>query len=113
MKGKIDSCVPPKPQKRETVRVIDRGNISYPTLFPLIQVAIRPRQQLRYKKDPNRKIANRRYYLHKQLKGKYEIDGVNRTIDVPHKRFKDIPVPDRYYIGQLIKMGYNAQFKIL
>ena len=84
-----------------------------PTLFPIDQVRQVVRPHFRYKKDPNKKINNRRYYLHKKLKGKYEIDGVLRTIDVPYKRFKDIPKPDRFYVGQLLKLGYNMQFKIL
>jgi len=85
------------------------------TLFPLDQVAIviPPKQHLKYKKEPNKTVANRRYYLHKVLKDKYELDGVLRTIKVPYKEFKLIPTPDRWYIGQLIGMGYNVQLEIL
>lgn len=85
--------------------------MSQVTLFPL-PLAKRP-AQLRYKKDPNKKVNNLRYYYHRRLKGKYEIDGVLRTIKVSFSCFQEIPTPDRYYIGQLISMGYNMQFNLL
>ena len=55
---------------------------------------------------------NRRYYLHQQLKGKYQVDGRHRTIHLPYARFSDIPIPDRYYVGQLIRLGYNIQLNL-
>lgn len=59
-----------------------------------------------------KKVAARRYYLHKVLKKKYNLDGDNRTIEVPHSSFVEIPIGDRYYIGQLIELGYNVQLKL-
>lgn len=83
------------------------------TLLPLeTNKPAPPVQHLRYKKDPNKKVNNRRYYYHRLLKDKYEINGVLRTIKVPYKEFKAIPVPDRYYVGQLIQMGYNMQLEL-
>ncbi|MGB4775716.1 MAG: hypothetical protein WBP45_11115 [Daejeonella sp.] len=58
------------------------------------------------------KVQDRRYYLHRKLKGKYTIDADKRTISVPQQSFEAIPVGDRYYVGQLIQMGYNMQFQL-
>lgn len=66
-------------------------------------------------KTPNpqkRKAAHKRYYYHRRLKDKYAIDGAKRLIDLPFEKFEDIPIGDRYYIGQLISLGYNIQLKL-
>lgn len=62
---------------------------------------------------PQKKIvADKRYYYHRRLKH-YSIDAAKRLIDLPYERFEDIPVGDRYYIGQLISLGYNIQLKLI
>lgn len=61
----------------------------------------------------NHELAKKRYYYHRRLKYFCTIDGANRTIDVPHKCFEDIPQGPRFYVGQLIGMGYNVQYKLL
>ncbi|SDM39835.1 hypothetical protein [Pedobacter antarcticus] len=58
------------------------------------------------------KVAAYRYYLHKRLKGKYKINSEQRAIDLPYAKFNEVPTGDRYYIGQLIKLGYNVQLKL-
>jgi hypothetical protein len=62
----------------------------------------------------NKDVAKRRYYLHKQLDKKmFKIDGAKRHIDTDYTSFENIPVGDRYYIGQLIELRYSVQYKIL
>lgn len=58
--------------------------------------------------------TQRRYRWHKQLKARgIMVDGSARTIDVSqYNSFQDIPVPARWYVGQLIRRGYNAEFKL-
>ncbi|WP_042479280.1 hypothetical protein [Solitalea canadensis] len=60
----------------------------------------------------NKDVSNKRYYFNRRLKEKYEINGAKRTIELPFTAFEQIPQPDRYYVGQLIKQGYNVQFKL-
>jgi hypothetical protein len=62
--------------------------------------------------DKKKKMQDRRYYLHRKLKGKYHINADKRTISCPHRTFTDIPRGDRYYVGQLIKLGYNLQLEL-
>jgi hypothetical protein len=65
------------------------------------------------KRTIDRKIATRRYYFQKALKGKYRpIEGNKRSLDVPFKSFTDIPVGERYYVGKLIELGFNVQLKL-
>ncbi len=59
-----------------------------------------------------KKVADKRYYFHRRLKGKYQIDGAKRTIALPYKAFEEVPIGDRYYIGQLISLGYNIQLNL-
>lgn len=58
-------------------------------------------------------VANRRYYMNRKLK-EYGIDFNIKTgeIKVPYKRFMDIPVGLRFYIGECIKHQYNVQYEI-
>jgi hypothetical protein len=61
----------------------------------------------------NHELAKKRYYLHRRLKGIFPIDGTKREIDVKHYRsLKEIPVGPRWYVKQLIKLGYNVQLTI-
>lgn len=62
----------------------------------------------------NRQIAKRRYYLHKQLDRElFTLDKVTREIQAPgFRHFTDIPVGQRYYIGQLLELGYKIQYEI-
>lgn len=58
-------------------------------------------------------IANRRYYMNRVLK-QHGIDFNIKTgeIKLPYKRFTDIPVGLRFYIGQCINLQYNVQYEI-
>jgi len=62
----------------------------------------------------NRKVARRRYYLHKQLKefDEFTLFAAERRIKCQYQSFMDIPVGPRWYVSQLIKMGYEIQFKL-
>jgi hypothetical protein len=60
-----------------------------------------------------RKKQSHRYYCQNALKGKYPVDGRKKTIKLPYNRFDEIPKPDRWYVGELIKYGYLVQFELL
>lgn len=94
------------------------------SLFP--EATIRPRPAVRpesghFRLDGRVKSMEsirrnqRRYYYHSALKRLgIEVEGATRTIELAlYDSFQDIPVPTRWYVNQLLKMGYNAQFKIL
>lgn len=62
----------------------------------------------------NHTLAKKRYYLHKRLVKAVTIDGAKRTIEAPYKSFEEIPRGNtKYYIGQLLKLGYTIQYKLL
>ena len=62
----------------------------------------------------NKTVAKKRYYLHRRLDATmFKIDGAARHIDSDYTSFEAVPVGQRYYIGQLIALGYNVQYKIL
>jgi len=71
------------------------------------------------RKDPafnkievNHEVAKSRYYYHRRLdKNLFRIDGALRSIDCDFKSFEDIPVGPRFYVGRLIGLGYNVQYK--
>lgn len=66
-------------------------------------------------KQPDRlkSVAQRRYYMNRILKEEQvDIDTKTRTITLPYKCFKDIPVGLRFYIGQCIILRYNVQYEI-
>lgn len=62
-----------------------------------------------------RKYHQRRYRLHRMAR-RYgiKVDAEKRQLDIePYKTFLDFPVPGRYYLNQLLKLGYNIQLKLL
>ena len=72
------------------------------------------------KKDPdlkinriNREVAKDRYWYHKNLpKDKFSIQGSKRIIKTIYKSFMEIPVGERYWVNQLIKLNYNVQYEL-
>lgn len=53
------------------------------------------------------------YWIRKLRKVGFEIDFTNREIDpYPYSEFKNVPIGARYYMGLLIKQGFNVQHKI-
>lgn len=53
------------------------------------------------------------YWIRRARKSGFHVDTALREIDpYPYKSFQDIPVGVRYYIGLLIKQGFNVQYKI-
>jgi len=65
------------------------------------------------KEEKKLAIAKRRYYIHRQLKNKYPIDPDKMSVDIPYATFEEIPDGDRYWINQLLKIGYNVQIVLL
>lgn len=66
------------------------------------------------RKQRRSSYRNRRYYLHQVIKKSFPVNAISREIDIsPFRSFNEIPVPERYYVGQLIKLGYNVQLKLL
>ncbi|MHB8209117.1 hypothetical protein [Mucilaginibacter sp.] len=60
----------------------------------------------------NRELAKRRYYLHKQLTEEFELNAAKRIIKAPYQSFEEIPIGQRYYIGQLLALDYKIQYEI-
>lgn len=60
----------------------------------------------------NRKTQAHRYYLQNCIEPPLSVDGTTRIIEGPYTDFKSIPKGQRYYVGQLIKMGYNYQLAL-
>lgn len=58
------------------------------------------------------KLQNRRYYLRERLKGRFAINTADRSIKIPFASVDAIPIGDRYYVRQLLKMGYNCQLEL-
>ncbi len=46
------------------------------------------------------------------IKHRYRIDGKALTIELPYTKLSEVPVPDRYYVRQLIKLGYQVQLSL-
>lgn len=56
------------------------------------------------------RINNRRYYLHRRLKGDFVVVSRDREVRVPHTMADTLPDHRCYkYIRQLIELGYNVQ----
>ena len=53
-------------------------------------------------------------YLYRKVRDAgFILDPGLREIDVfPYLKFDDIPIGPRYYVGQLMKAGFNVQLKI-
>jgi hypothetical protein len=60
----------------------------------------------------NPKTQARRYYLQNCLVEPLSVNGTTHIITGPYVDFKSIPVGQRYYVGQLIEMGYNYQLDL-
>jgi len=79
------------------------------TLIESFKIGLRVTDQDEKKLERDKK----RYYFHRQLKGKYPIDPDKMTIGIPYDKFSEIPKGDRYYINQLFKLGYNVQIELV
>lgn len=65
------------------------------------------------KKKTTTQYHTRRYYIHRVLKNHFRIDSEQREVDIyPYTSAADIPIPWRWYVGQLVKLGYNIQLKL-
>jgi len=54
-----------------------------------------------------------KYWIRRVRSAGLKVDIANREIDpYPYASFNEIPIGPRYYVGQLIKQGFNAQLKI-
>lgn len=59
-----------------------------------------------------KKLCNRRSHCRRMIKDRYPIDGKALTIELPYSKLSEVPVPDRYYVRQLIKLGYQVQLSL-
>lgn len=57
-------------------------------------------------------LSNRRYYYRKKVESQFHVDVNARTIELPTKSIEDISPPHRYYVRQLLKMGYQCQLSL-
>lgn len=58
------------------------------------------------------RLRNRRSYCRRRIKDRYPVDGRSLTIKLPYTKLSEVPVPDRYYVRQLIKLGYQVQLSL-
>tara|TARA_R110002074_G_scaffold8606_1_gene35168 strand:- start:30 stop:371 length:342 start_codon:yes stop_codon:yes gene_type:complete len=63
-------------------------------------------------RERKRKTYKKRYYLATRLRGKYKVDLASLTIYTPYHSVNDIPEPDRYYVRQAIKSGFQHQLSL-
>ncbi|MBD3630490.1 hypothetical protein [Cyclobacterium sp.] len=57
-----------------------------------------------------RKIQQRRYYFIRKLREMgYQIETERRSIQTPYTTVNEIPLPDRYYVRQLLKLGFQQE----
>jgi len=65
--------------------------------------------------DPE--VAKQRYYFSKQLRklnSVYEMDSQKLAMKVPYNRFEAIPRgKERYYVSNLIRLGFQVQFDLV
>lgn len=63
--------------------------------------------------DKKRKLRNRRYYLIGRLRRSgYRIYTERRTIVTNFHNLNEIPTPDRFYIRQLLKLGFQQEYSL-
>ena len=63
--------------------------------------------------DKKRKLRNRRYYLIGRLRRSgYQIYTERLTIMTGFHDLNDIPTPDRYYVRQLLKLGFQQEYSL-
>ncbi|WP_162343196.1 hypothetical protein [Cyclobacterium salsum] len=56
------------------------------------------------------KIRQRRYYFIRKLREiGYQIHTEKRSIQTPYTSVNDIPPPERYYVRQLLKLGFQQE----
>ncbi len=72
----------------------------------------------------NHELAKERYYYHRRLDPKlFKLDGAKRIIECGFSCLEDIPEGDRpygrhkagqrHYVEQLVRLGYNVQYKLI
>lgn len=59
-----------------------------------------------------RRMQQRRHYLVKRLRHKFKINSNTRTIELQVVSVEDIEPPERYYVRQLLKTGYQSQLTL-
>lgn len=53
------------------------------------------------------------YYIARILKKQgYEVDVKNRSFKIPFRSIAEVPVGPRYYVRQLIRLGFNHQLNL-
>ena len=68
-------------------------------------------EQARSLKKSERK--NKIYRLARVLKKQgYEVSVLDRAIDLPYSTIEEVPKGPRYYVRQLIRLGFNHQLKL-
>ncbi|WP_375584248.1 hypothetical protein [Cyclobacterium xiamenense] len=59
------------------------------------------------------RMYQRRYYLIRRLRGMgYRIETERRCIHTPYSSVNEIPPPDRYYVRQLLKLGFQQELTL-
>lgn len=60
-----------------------------------------------------KKIHQKRYWA-KTLRNKYDfiVDVRHREIRTEHENFEEVPIGARWYLGQLLKVGFTVQYNL-
>ncbi|MFC0656966.1 hypothetical protein [Mongoliitalea lutea] len=59
-----------------------------------------------------KKKQRRMYYYKTRISHLAQVNIKERTIQSPFSSLKEVPIPERYYYQQLIKMGFNSQLSL-
>lgn len=58
---------------------------------------------------------NRIYYINRYVKDRFpevKVDVKNRRIESAYDHIENVPTPCRYYVRQLLKMGFQHQLRL-
>lgn len=65
------------------------------------------------KRKTRSQYHQRRYYLHRVLKNHVRVIVKNREVDIaPYQSISEVPAPYRWYVGELIRLGYIIQLNL-
>lgn len=59
------------------------------------------------------KKTSRNYYLHSKVKELTTINSHESQVEVSDELIRALTVKQKYYLDELLKLGYNLQYRIL
>lgn len=64
------------------------------------------------KLSKRRKVYKKAYWYKQKVKHIAQVDIPNKTVTCNYTAINHVPVPEQYYILQLIKLGFNIQLPL-